>query len=99
MIKYKIHIRRPNHFKIKPQRENDTSIMSAIATHYELKTALRQINTCRMYVKATFISDISTATGDKINPQYFNGCVHESRINWSKFHILLNKIGLNGNRQ
>ena len=57
----------PDTWTPSPQRINDTFIMDHVTRLYNKSPAtLQKINRCRMYLKATTISDITEATGRSI---------------------------------
>ena len=47
-------------------RESDFFLMVVAATLYDSPAALARINRCRLYLRATFLSDITNAIGDRI---------------------------------
>jgi len=70
----------------KPVRERDVCIMDVAASMYN-GVQLRQINMCRIALKVTFLSDISSVDGKRILLAYYHGKSHSesgriSRLNW-----------------
>ena len=47
-------------------RESDFFLMVKATTLYDSPTILARINRCRIYLRATFLSDITNASGDRI---------------------------------
>ena len=46
--------------------------MDMFQHHISNKEELKRINTCRQYVHAIYLSDITTAEGNHIDPEYFH---------------------------
>ena len=82
MHHFDIKICRPNPFKINHPRTNDHCIMN-IATSKQLsKRVLRQINTCRQYLRVITISDITEQDGFTIIPHIINHIPVKSKYIW-----------------
>jgi hypothetical protein len=95
-------------FKIR--RTNDCHIMDAICADGRYKNPqLDRINACRLYLKATLLSDISTACGHRIHSAYYDGeevITHNwatvtyprqarpNKISWALWRRALNQIHL-----
>ena len=59
--------------EIKPLRENDESIMELAMKYTDLQTTLKQINTCRKWMRVRFMSKITTTEGNKLNSDAYLG--------------------------
>ena len=69
-----------------PVREGDECIMDIASTLYSGEQ-LRQINLCRIALKVTYLSDITSVDGKRILLAYYNGQHHQAsgrrtRLNW-----------------
>ena len=56
--------------------------MDTFKNHITNKEDLKRINTCRQYVKAIYLSDITNALGTHIDELYLKSKQHESSLNW-----------------
>lgn len=62
-----------------PQRQKDKYIMEEFAKRYRRPKLLKQLNRCRMSLKAITLSDITTSTGKQICPYALKGISHPHR--------------------
>ena len=60
--------------------------MDMFQHHISNKEELKRINTCRQYVHVIYLSDITTANGNHIDPEYFHNKKHESSLHWPNIH-------------
>ena len=69
-------------FVVPKVREGDDYIMDAICDSKRFsKTQLRKINACRLYLKVTLLSDITTPSSHTIEKHYYQGR-KDLRTNW-----------------
>ena len=84
-----IQLRIPDTWTPLPQRINDTFIMDHATRLYNKNPAtLQKINRCRMYLKATTISDITEATGRSIEDHAWKGNLpkhRKSQLNFPQY--------------
>jgi exonuclease III len=67
----------------KPRRVADCHIMDAICTSDRFTAPqIRRINACRLFLKVTLLSDITSPTGKHLIPAYYDGDTTNHRINW-----------------
>lgn len=59
----------------KPVREGDACIMDVAAAMYDGEQ-LRRLNSCRMALQVTFLSDIASVDGHRILLAYYEGKEH-----------------------
>jgi hypothetical protein len=69
-------------FVYEPRRVSDCHIMDAICSCGIFTTPqIRRINACRLFLKVTLLSDITSPCGKYINDAYYKGDISD-RINW-----------------
>ena len=59
--------------KLVPNRENDTNLMERFIQYGYSKAHLSSLNRCRMYLKALWLSDITTVDGKNITKTSYQG--------------------------
>ena len=83
MVTFNVQLHRPNKMTFPPNRVNDKNLMDTIKLHITNKEDIKRINTCRQYVKAMNLSDITNALGTHIDKIYLEKQKHESSLQWS----------------
>ncbi len=90
--KIKIH----NSWQVKPLRENDSYLMDEIGKGEDINTK-KIPNKCRIYLKVTTISDITTGCGKAIYLRILEGTrALKSRLNWPRQEYPQKKNGKSG---
>ena len=82
LVEFNVTIHRPHKMSLTPNRINDHNLMDIITKNISNKEALKRINTCRQYVKAIYLSDITNALGTHIDSNYFDSKHHDSNLRW-----------------
>ena len=57
--------------ELKPRREHDIAIMTGFLEHIDDKRTLYMLNICRLYLRCSHLSDISTSNGMRIQKHFF----------------------------
>ena len=53
------------------RREHDVALMTGFMEKIEDKRTLHELNICRLYLRCSHLSDISTSSGQQIQPRFF----------------------------
>ncbi len=72
MVTFNVQLHRPNKMTFTPNRVNDKNLMDTIQLHTTNKEDIKRINTCRQYIKAIYLLDITNALGTNIDKIYLD---------------------------
>jgi hypothetical protein len=82
LIKSNIRVRLPIPL-LTPLRDNDTTIMDALDGSLQLSALeLKDVNTCRIYKKVTFLSDIATGDGLRLTADAWTDIPNKRRTEY-----------------